>query len=74
MTEEEKDKFVEKLYWDNLNLLKNILIFFFLEKGAVDDFIKKINVDKVKQKLFGVMSGEKIIDVILEVATDVFLA
>lgn len=74
MTEEEKDKFVEKLYWDNLNLLKNILIFFFLEKGAVDDFIQKINVDKVKQKLFGVMSGEKIIDVILEVATDVFLA
>ena len=57
-----------------MNLLKNILIFFFLEKGAVDDFIKKINVDKVKQKLFGVMSGEKIIDVILEVATDVFLA
>ena len=57
-----------------MNLLKNILIFFFLEKGAVDDFIQKINVDKVKQKLFGVMSGEKIIDVILEVATDVFLA
>ena len=48
--------------------------YFFLKKGAVDDFIKKINVDKVKQKLFGVMSGEKIIDVILEVATDAVLA
>lgn len=44
---------------------------FYLEGVVLIDFIKKINIVKIKRKLFGVMNRKKIIDVNMEVANDI---
>ena len=44
---------------------------FYLEGVVLIDFIKKINIVKIKRKLFGVMNRKKIIDVNMEVVNDI---
>lgn len=44
---------------------------FYLEGVVLIDFIKKINIVKIKRKLFGVMNRKKNIDVNMEVVNDI---
>ena len=68
---EEKEKFIEGILLRQVNLTEEFSTSS-IEKKIATDFIKKINVAKVKERHSGEIRGDKIFDAILEVAiTDI---
>lgn len=68
---EEKEKFIEGILLRQVNLTEEFIASS-IEKKIVTDFIKKINVAKVKERHSDEIRGDKIFNAILEVAyTDI---
>lgn len=68
---EEKEKFIEGILLRQANLTEDFITSS-IEKKIVTDFIKKINVAKLNERHSGEIRGDKIFNVILEVAnTDI---
>ena len=68
---EEKEKFIEGILLRQVNLTEEFTGSS-IEKKIVTDFIKKINVAKVKERHSDEIRGDKIFNAILEVAyTDI---
>ena len=68
-TDEEKEKFVEKIMQRQAMLIEKYLKSFGFA-GLINDFIKNINIAKIVANLSGVMTGRQIINIIMEVLKD----
>ena len=69
VTDEEKEKFVEKIMQRQAMLIEKYLKSFGFT-GLINDFIKNINIAKIVANLSGVMTGRQIINIIMEVLKD----